>query len=175
MGHHRQARLVGRFDHDPNLLPVQGFFREDAEPVQIHQAGNHNFDEIPSGIPHRSDQRPVRLPAVKAPADEAAVMAPLVNGKDRRPVCDAVLRRQRPGPESYPPAVPAVPQVHKAQFPVARQSAANQVLPGAVPMGRNGVFVVNAVQDHMDVAVCVHTIASPHCRINRTPRVPGPQ
>ena len=67
MGHHRQARLVGRFDHDPNLLPVQGFFREDAEPVQIHQAGNHNFDEIPSGIPYRSDQRPVRLPSCQSP------------------------------------------------------------------------------------------------------------
>ncbi len=67
-------------DHLPDLLGLQGAAGEDAEAVKVHEAGDHDFDKIPALCADLLDQGLVRFHGVEAPADEAAVVAPLVDG-----------------------------------------------------------------------------------------------
>ena len=156
MGHDGKPCPVGYADHLSDLLGLQGAAGEDAEAVKVHEAGDHDFDKIPALCADLLDQGLVRFHGVEAPADEAAVVAPLVDGEEGGPVGDAVRARQIPGEPPHAPTVPAIPEVGESQGPVGLQPGADQVLPGALPVGGNGVFVIDAVQHHMDVAICVH-------------------
>ena len=149
---------MGNANHLPDLPVFQRRAGEHAEAVKVHKAGDHNFHKVPAALADLLDQSAVFLHGIKPPANEAAIVAPLVDGEEGSPVGDAVCTCQRPGPLAHAPPVAPISEVCKPQGPVSFQPEVDQVLPGAVPVGGNGVFVIHPIQDHVDVTICIHGV-----------------
>ena len=154
--HHRHALLMGNVNQLPDFFRFQPRLRQHAEPVKIHQAGNHNFDEIRPVFPGVHDYFREFFQILVLFADEAAVVPRLAQRSQRRPVGDAVLPCQLPGPFAHAPAVAAVPEIGKTQIIIPGKGLPNPLLIGLLPMPGNGRLPVFSVEHHVDVAVSVH-------------------
>ena len=128
--------------------------------VEVHQTRDHDFDEVPAALLDLAHQRTELVERLISAADEAAVMAALVDREARRPVTNAVLNRDLCCKFARAPAVAAVPQKIKAERLVVFQRCPDErlVRRGLVPGERR--LPVGAVQRHMNVTVAVHAFAS---------------
>ena len=149
---------MGNGDHIVNFRFRQRLVRQYAEMVKIHQAGDHDLNEVRPLRPCFRDQCAVLHHIVKAAPDEAAVMAVFMDRKCGRAVANAVLLGDLRRKKSDAPCVAAVAQVFRAAAPVFLQPLAHQRFIDPFLLVRNGGLPVNTVEHHVNVAVCPHTL-----------------
>ena len=158
MGHDGKALLVGNVDQLPDFVGGQALFRQNAEAVKVHQAGDHDLHKVRALFPEARDHGGILPEAVIPLADEAAVVACFTQRCQGRSVADAVLRCQLPGLCAHAPTVAAVAQVGKAQPLVILQPPADQGNIGRFPVAGYGGFPIPAIKNHMHMTVTEHTI-----------------
>ena len=158
--HDRKSGLMRNVRQHPDLFSGHGRVGQHTVVVEVHQARDHDFDEVPAARTDLRGQRPEFRLRFIAAADEAAVVAALVDREAGRAVADAVFLRDLRGKFACAPAVAAVAQKGEAERSIVRQCAPDEGLVRRrfVP-GQRGL-PVGAVQRHMDMTVTVHALAS---------------
>jgi hypothetical protein len=141
----------------PNFGRVHTILTKNAEPIEVHQPGNHNFNEICSVFPVLSDMVGKFFAILAGNADKAAVVSRFAKRRQGGAVDDAVPGRKFSCPLAHIPTVTAIPEVGKAQILIALKNVVNIAIywPACVP--GNGILPIDAVQKHMDMAISLQS------------------
>ena len=135
--HAVQPRLQGQFDalrpvhvgHDPETLPMgdadelgdlpvfQAASHEAARGLKVHDAGDHELDEIRLFLFGPLHQRPELRRSIEGMAHDPAVLLPFMGGKDAGAVLDPVFPGNLPGIGGSPQDVSPVPVIHHSGVP----------------------------------------------------------
>ena len=127
--------------------------------VKIHQAGDHQLDEVRAAGNRLVHQRAIAIEILVGSANERAIAPLAADGKARRAVFDAVFRRELRRPARHAQLVAAVAQIAHARRGVIPQPGANPVVLHLLPMPPQRPAKVLAVQRHVHMAVSEHDIS----------------
>ena len=147
---------MGGGDQIVHFSAGQRLLCQDAAGGKIHQSRHHQLDKIRPRRFSLRQQGVVLCQVRPSPADEAAVVALLVDGECRGTVDDAVLQGQLSGPQAYAEPVAAIPEIGDTGRLIGGQPAADQRIVRVRPVGGNGSAPVRSGKQHMNMQISKH-------------------